>query len=576
MIDNDMYDVVIVGAGFSGLYALHKMRDELGMRTIAIEQGSDVGGTWYWNRYEGARCDAQSIYYSYSFSMKVEQNWSWTEKYATGPEILAYARYVADCYDLRRSIRFDTAVVAATYREEGKLWEVATSDGRRLGARFVIAATGPLSVPHVPDFPGMDRFRGKAFHTSNWPPDLDLKGKRVACIGTGSSGIQTCTAVAPVVSDLYVMQRSANYAVPSANRPLGPEEIEAVKAAYPETRRNELRSKPPKAAMSVDDEERLRHYEEMWQAGGLQFLSSFSDIMFDERANDTAAEFVRSKIRSIVKDPQVAADLCPSDHPFGSKRLCVDTGYYEIFNRANVHLVNLRREPIVKITETGIRTAARDYDVDVIVFATGFDAMTGALERIDVRGRGGQRLKDRWSHGPTTYLGMAVAGFPNLLLIHGPGSPSVLENMIRGSENQIDWVCRCLAHMTRSGIATIEATPEAETDWTEHVNRMASATLFPRSNSWWAGANIAGKPRSFMPYVGGLRRYMQICYTAAAQHYDGFLLDGKNQAATQFVGGQGEEQSVEDLLDHAERRWFGIAGLPPPPSRRSPAGVAGT
>ncbi|HVA74221.1 MAG TPA: NAD(P)/FAD-dependent oxidoreductase [Acidimicrobiales bacterium] len=563
-MESEHYDAVIVGAGFSGMYALHKLRDDLQFNVIAVEQGSDVGGTWYWNRYQGARCDAESIYYSYSFSLQVEQGWSWTEKYATGPEIFEYARYVADCHDLRRSIRFKTTVEAAVFDEQSNVWQVRTSDGRSVSASFLIMATGPLSIPYVPDFRGRDKFKGRAFHTSEWPDDLDLTGKRVACIGTGSSGIQTCTAIAPAVSQLYVMQRSANFAVPSANRPLTPEEIEAVKAAYPEERRNELRSKAPKTAMSVGEEERLQHYSEMWEAGGLRFLNSFSDIMFDEQANETVAEFARSKIREIVENPEVAEALCPVDHPFGSKRLCVDTGYYEIFNRPNVTLVDLRRDPIVEFTETGIKTEAHQYDVDVVIFATGFDAMTGAVRRIDLVGRNGMKLKDKWSHGPTTYLGFAISGFPNLFLIHGPGSPSVLENMIRGSENQVDWVSRCLAYLRRNGIETIEATPEAEADWTEHVNRMANATLFPRSNSWWAGANIDGKPRAFMPYVAGLRRYMKFCYTAAAQRYRGFVLDGKDQSGDEDL----TETSVEDLLDVAEHRWYGIAGLPPPPPRR--------
>jgi len=530
MVDPAEFDVVVVGAGFAGMYMLHRARG-LGLSARVFEAGSGVGGTWYWNRYPGARCDVESMEYSYQFSEELQQEWSWSERYATQPEILEYANHVADRFDLRPDIRFDTAVVSAHYDDAAARWIVATDDGAEVAARFLIMATGCLSSARVPDFPGRDRFRGPTYHTGRWPHDgVDFDGQRVVVIGTGSSAIQSIPIIAEQAAALTVLQRTPNYSIPARNAPLDDEEVRAIKADYAAFRaRNSLMptaigSRLPvteSSALTVAPDLRERVYEERWQQGGLPFLGAFIDLLFDRNANETAADFVRRKIHETVHDPEVAERLAPRT-VVGCKRLCVDTGYYETFNRPNVELVDVS-ETSIEITERGVRVGERELEVDCIVFATGFDAMTGALSKIDIRGRGGEELRDAWSAGPRTYLGLGVAGFPNLFTISGPGSPSVLTNMIVSIEQHVNWITACLEYLRDHGYDTIEPTPAAQDAWVEHVNLIADLTLFPSCNSWYLGANVPGKPRVFMPLLG-YPDYVVKCDEVAATGYEGFTL----------------------------------------------------
>jgi cation diffusion facilitator CzcD-associated flavoprotein CzcO len=525
-------DAVIVGAGFSGLYMLHRLR-ELGLSALVLERGGGVGGTWYWNRYPGARCDIESVDYSFSFSEELEQEWEWTERYATQPEILRYLDHVADRFDLRRDIRFQTVVTEAHWDEDDGRWTVVTGDGTRLSARWCVMATGNLSSVKRPDFPGLDTFAGEWHHTADWPHEgVDFTGRRVAVIGTGSTGIQVIPQVARQAEHLYVFQRTANFSMPAQNRPLEPDEQRAVKADYGARRRLCRESEagvpfpaPERATFDVTPEERSRIYEAGWQRGGINALSAaFTDFFTNREANDTAAEFTRAKIRSIVRDPATAEALSPRLNPIGTKRTCVDIGYFETYNRDNVDLVDVRQTPIVGIAPAGVRTTAAEYEVDSIVFAIGFDAMTGALTDIDIRGVEGRSLREKWAEGPRTYLGIAIAGFPNMFAVTGPGSPSVLSNMVVSIEQHVDWIADCIDYARARGRDRIEATLEAEQAWVEHVNEIAEATLYPLANSWYLGANIPGKPRVFMPYVGGVGPYRSVCDEVAAREYEGFTL----------------------------------------------------
>jgi cation diffusion facilitator CzcD-associated flavoprotein CzcO len=526
-----LVDAVIVGAGFAGLYALHKLRG-LGFTAQVFEAGDGVGGTWYWNRYPGARCDVESMDYSYSFSDELQQEWRWTERYAAQPEILQYANHVADRFDLRRDIQCSTRVTSARWDEARGRWTIETDRGDQVSAQFCIMATGCLSDPQLPDIEGRDSFRGRYYHTGRWPHEgVDFTGQRVGVIGTGSSAIQSIPIIAGQAAHLYVFQRTPNYSMPANNAPLDPEYEREVKANYGDFRRQARESRvgfvterSGDSALAVPPEERQLEYERRWRRGGLGFSATYADLLLDKRANDTAAEFFRAKIREIVKDPDVAASLTPTDYPLGTKRLCVDTDYYATFNRENVTLVDLRKTPIAAITPAGVRTTGQEYAVDSVVFATGFDAMTGALLNIDIRGRSGQRLQDKWAAGPRTYLGLAVAGFPNLFMITGPGSPSVLSNMIVSIEQHVDWIADCLTYLRARGLATIDATVPAEDAWVAHVNEVGHQTLYPRANSWYMGANVPGKPRVFLPYIGGVGTYRQICNDVAAKGYEGFTL----------------------------------------------------
>jgi cyclohexanone monooxygenase len=530
-------DVVIVGAGFAGLYMLHKVRG-LGLSVRLFEQGAGVGGTWFWNRYPGARCDVDSLEYSYSFSEELQQEWSWSERFATQPEILRYLDHVADRFDLRRDITFSTRVEAAVYDETAHRWRVGASNGETVTARFCIMATGCLSTARAPDIAGLVDFAGDIFHTGQWPHhDVDLTGRRVAIIGTGSSGIQAVPMLAQSASALYVFQRTPNFSVPARNAPTDPVRERDWKAAYAEKRRlarettagilydyNDIK------ALDVSEAERQAAYEARWAKGGVNFLRSFADLMLDKRANDTGAAFVRGKIREIVRNQDVAAKLTPTDHPLGAKRICVDSHYYDTFNQEHVTLVDVRETPITGADAKGLITEAARYDVDCIVFATGFDAVTGTLSRMDIRGRGDVTLKHLWQDGPRSYLGLMSVGFPNFFTITGPGSPSILTNVVVSIEQHVEWIADCLAHMQSHGFETIEADRQAEDAWMVHVGEVAERTLFVLANSWYIGANIPGKPRVFLPYAGGFVHYRRICEDVTAQNFRGFHLHAAQNA----------------------------------------------
>jgi cyclohexanone monooxygenase len=524
----EQYDAVVVGAGFAGLVMLHRLRG-LGFTVRVFEAGGGIGGTWYWNRYPGARCDIESLEYSYQFSEQLQQEWEWSERYATQPEILRYIEHVADRFDLRRDVQLDTRVRAAHWDEGAGRWQIETERGHTT-ARFLIMATGCLSSANVPDFPGRDSFAGKTYHTGHWPHGgVDFSGQRVAVIGTGSSAIQSIPLIAEQAAQLTVFQRTPSYSIPAHNAPLASEVVREVKASYANFRRSNAAQPfganfPPNPvfAYHVDEAERERVYEERWQSGGLGFITAFGDLLFDRTANATAAEFVRGKIREIVRDPVVAEKLSPKQ-VIGCKRLCVDTGYYATFNRPNVSLVDVSETPIEAITPRGVRVAGTDYEVDAIVFATGFDAMTGALLAVDIRGTGGRTLRDKWAEGPRTYLGVGTAGFPNLFIITGPGSPSVLANMVPAVEQHAHWIADCLVYLREHDIARIDAEPAAEDAWVGHVNDVANLTVFPSCNSWYLGANVPGKPRVFMPYIG-FPTYVAKCNEVAAKGYEGFAL----------------------------------------------------
>ena len=535
--DTETYDVVVVGAGFAGMYMLHRLRG-LGLSVRVYEQGGDVGGTWYWNRYPGARCDVESMQYSYSFSDELQQEWDWSERYAPQPEILKYANHVADRFKLRSDIALNNRVARAAFDASANSWSVTTSDGNTVTAKYVVLATGCLSNARVPDIKGLSGFKGKVYHTGHWPHEpVDFTGQRVAVIGTGSSAIQSVPVIAEQASHLTVFQRTANFSIPARNAALAPEEREAFRAKYPEIRRfarEEARNgiyteMPDRGALDDGDNERRAKYESRWNYGGLTFMAAYNNLALDRAANDTAADFVREKIAEIVRDPQTAKLLQPNNHPIGSKRICVDTDYFATFNRPNVTLVDIRSNPIEEILPNAVRTGGKDYEVDALVLATGFDAMTGSVARIDISGRNGQTLNQKWAEGPKTYLGLMSAGFPNLFIITGPGSPSVLSNMIVSIEQHVDWITDCIAYMRDRGFEAMEANRNAEDSWVAHVNEVAHTTLYPQANSWYMGANIPGKPQIFMPYIGGVGAYRQICNDVAAKGYEGFSMTAAEQ-----------------------------------------------
>jgi cyclohexanone monooxygenase len=528
-------DVVVVGAGFAGLYMLHRLRG-LGFSARVYEQGGGVGGTWYWNRYPGARCDVESMQYSYSFSEELQQEWDWSERYAPQAEILKYANHVADRFDLRRDIQFNTRVERAVFDELAKRWSVTISGGTTVLAQFVVLATGCLSNARRPDIQGLENFKGPVYHTGNWPhEDVDFTGLRVGLIGTGSSGIQSAPVIAEQSKHLTVFQRTANFSIPARNAALTDEERDTFRKKYPEIRqfarevaRNGIfAEQPDRGALDDSDEIRDGKYAARWERGGLTFMYVYNNLGLDRTANDTAANFVRGKIAEIVKNPETAKLLQPDSHPIGTKRICIDTDYFGTFNRPNVSLVDIKTNPIEEITSNAVRVADVDHEVDALVMATGFDAMTGSVAKIDITGRGGQTLNQKWEEGPKTYLGLMSAGFPNLFVITGPGSPSVLSNMIVSIEQHVDWIADCLVHMRKQGLATMEADREAEDKWVAHVNEVAHGTLYPQANSWYMGANIPGKPRIFMPYIGGVGVYRRICDEVAAKGYEGFVMEAE-------------------------------------------------
>lgn len=525
-------DAVIVGAGFAGMYMLHRVRT-LGLSVRVFEAGDGVGGTWFWNRYPGARCDVESLEYQYGFSDEIQRDWTWTERYAAQPEILRYQNYVADRLDLRRDIQFKTRVVAATYDERDGLWTIETDRGDRISARFCIMATGCLSAARIPDFAGLEEYEGRWYHTGDWPRDgVDFTGKRVGVVGTGSSGVQSIPLIAEQAAHLTVFQRTANFTLPAGNRPLEPAEIAKAKETLLQNRAY-ARATPggiicfeynETLAADMTPEERYRELDNRWHKGGFAFLGAYGDLMASQEANDIAADYARAEMRKVIKNPAIVDILLPDDHPVGVKRLCLDTHYLETFNEPHVELVDVRTAPIERITPKGIVSGGKEYELDCIVFATGFDAMTGALASIAITGRDGIKLREKWAAGPRTYLGLGSAGFPNLFFITGPGSPSVLSNMIVSIEQHVDWIADCVRRLTAGNIRSIEPTIEAENSWVDHVNELARQTLYPQANSWYMGANIPGKPRVFMPYTGGVGVYGERLKEVADADYEGFAL----------------------------------------------------
>ncbi len=533
----DTVDVVVVGAGFAGLYLLHRMR-ALGLSVRVLEAGDGLGGTWYWNRYPGARCDVQSLDYSYSFDHELDEQWQWSEKYATQPEILRYLEHVATKHDLYRDLEFSTRVDSARWNDADSTWSIQTSKGEHVTCRYYVMATGCLSVPKEPDIEGAGTYRGEVYFTNRWPHEgVDFTGKRVAVIGTGSSAIQSIPIIAKQASQLTIFQRTANFSIPAYNGPVPKDRFERVNSDRPKYR-EEARHSPagvpiPRSttsALMVSDAERNATYEKAWHESGIiEFLSTYVDHVSNPVANEYLAEFVRNKIRGIVKDPVTAETLCPKSHPIGTKRLCVDSGYYETFNQPHVRLVDLQINPIASITETGVALAGETIEVDALVFATGFDAMTGAMVSVDIEGRG-RSLKEAWAHGPTTYLGLMVRDFPNLFMVTGPGSPSVLSNMVVSIEQHVNWIVDCIVDMRANEFTRIEPTAQAVDGWVQHVNDFAGITLMPQANSWYMGANVPGKPRVFLPYPGGVDRYRNVCEEVVSHSYLGFTRSGETRA----------------------------------------------
>ncbi len=530
----DELDVVVVGAGFAGLYMLHRLR-QLGFSTTVLESADDVGGTWYWNRYPGARCDIPTTDYTYSFDPELEAEWTWSEKYATQPEILRYLQHVTEKYDLRPDIRFSTRVAAATWDDGASRWTLTTDQGDRLSCRWFIMATGCLSMPKAVDIDGLDRFAGDVYFTSTWPHEgVDFTGQRVAVVGTGSSGIQSIPLIAEQARELVVFQRTPNFSIPAHNGPPSPERLDDIARDRDAYRHSGKWSRggmpfeiPVDTAASLPPDEQRARFEAAWEAGELfSILGTFADVLINREANDVVAEHIRRKIREIVKDPETAEALCPTDHPFGTKRPCLDTNYFATFNLPHVRLVDLHKDPIRSITEQGINTIDESFEFDALVLATGFDAMTGAIVSVDITGRDELSLKEKWAHGPTTYLGLTTTSFPNLFLITGPGSPSVLSNMAVSIEQHVDWVADCLEYLRANGFERIEPTDTAEAGWVQHTNDCADITLYPLANSWYMGANVPGKPRVFLPYIGGVDTYRGACDEVVERGYFGFELSG--------------------------------------------------
>ena len=523
------FDAVVVGAGFAGMYMLYRLREH-GYRAVVFERADDVGGTWYWNRYPGARCDVESLEYSYSFSDELQQEWEWSERYSGQPEILRYANHVADRFDLRCDIEFETSVLSARYQDDELNWHITTDRGETVVARHLIMATGCLSSTNLPDIEGISDFQGEIYHTGQWPHErVDLQGKRVGIIGTGSSAIQAIPHLAKEAKELAVFQRTPNFSIPARNREADADEVDSVKRDYRAFR--ELNRTAPAAirgtmpgrnesVLDVSEYERNKEMHKRWEHGGFAFMGAFNDLGLNKEANDIAAEFVRERIREIVDDPDIADTLSP-DNVIGCKRLCLDTEYYATYNLPHVKLIDINKDPIECLTNGGVKTESTEFEFDVVVFATGFDAMTGTLLRIDIRGKDAQTLEQKWAEGPKTYLGLTTANFPNLFMISGPGSPSVLTNMIVSIEQHVDWIAACLNYMRERDLRAINADMTAEEEWVAYVNAIAGMTLYPTCNSWYLGANIPGKPRVFMPHVG-FPNYVQRCEEVVNNNYQGF------------------------------------------------------
>lgn len=529
---NTDVDVVIVGAGFAGIYATHLLRSKNGLSVKGFEKGSGVGGTWYWNRYPGARCDAESIVYSYSFDDDIQQEWTWSERWATQPEILSYANFVADKLGIRDAYDFNTEVASIEWDDAEGIWTTTTTAGQTTTSRFVITAVGCLSAAQMPQFDGLEDFQGELYHTGSWPHEgVDFAGKKVAVIGTGSSGIQAIPVIAQQAEHVTIFQRTPNYTVPARNRKLGVDEVALVKAVYP-TLREKMKHTPAGvvvkspigSALQLSAEEIRAELDRRWEQGGPTFMNAFTDTMHDREANEITARYIREKIAETVKDPERAKLITPTSYPVGTKRICVDTDYFETYNRPNVDLVDVREHRIERIGATGPVVNGREYECDILVMATGYDAITGPLLRLGITGRDGLSLKEAWEEGGKSYLGLSVAGFPNLFTVTGPGSPSVLTNMIPSIEQHVEWISDLLENLDSQGIQRIEASEQAQEDWVAKVNAIAAQTLYPEAASWYMGANIPGKPRVFMPYAGGLNTYRELCDGIAAAGYVGFHL----------------------------------------------------
>ena len=537
MMKNVDVDVVVVGAGFSGLYLLYRLR-KAGFSTRVFERGGDVGGTWYWNRYPGARCDVESLQYSYSFDEQLQQDWHWPEKFSAQPDILAYANHVADRFNLKKDIEFNIEVKASWFDENLKTWKITTNTGEEINAQYFIMATGCISTTQIPNIKGLSDYVGNTFHTGDWPhEEVDFSGQSIAVIGTGSSGIQSIPVLAKQAKKLTVFQRTPNYSIPSQNEPMTKKYERSWKDVYSERRKEmrysahgSLKDLNDVPALSVDKDQRQELYTKRWAIGGTGFLGSFNDLLTNADANYTAAEYVRQQIKRVVKDKETAEILCPRSYPIGTKRICIDTGYFETYNRENVKLVDISKKPIQRLVTDGIIVDDQLYPFDSIIFATGFDAMTGSIFNVDIKGRDGLALKEKWNAGPKTYLGLMSASFPNLFMITGPGSPSVKSNMIMSIEQHVDLVIETLLSMRRKGLSVVEPELEAENKWVDHVQEVANKTLFPQANSWYMGANIPGKPRLFMPYIGGVGAYREICEEIVANNYRGFKFEKSKQA----------------------------------------------
>ncbi len=525
----EQFDAIIIGAGVTGLYQLYRLR-QLGLSVRLYDDGSGVGGTWFWNRYPGARFDSESYSYGYSFSKELLQEWDWKEHFSGQPETERYLNFFADKFDLRRDIQLNSRVTSAVYDEGENRWNIKFEDGRRARAQFLIGAVGILSAHYLPNIPGLESFKGRSFHTGRWPKEkVDLTGKRVGVIGTGATAVQLITEIAKEVGHLTVFQRTANYCAPLRNSLIDPETQKKIKASYPEIFKKCSESTAafmydfdPRSVFDVSPEERLARFEELWaQPGFAKWLNNFRDIMTNPEANEIFAEFVRNKIRARVKDPVVAEKLAPKDHPFGAKRIPLESGYYEQFNRDNVKLVDLKETPIERFTPKGIKTSDAEYEFDVIIFATGFDAVTGSLTRMDIRGEGGQSFKEKWANGPRTYLGIQTAGFPNFFVANS----AAFCNFPRCAEMVVEFITNCIGYMRKKGFKRIAATPQAEEAWVQHSNSLVEGSIISKSNSWFVGANIPGKSRTFLLYANTAPNYRKKCAEVEASGYEGFRLE---------------------------------------------------
>ncbi len=530
-------DVVVVGAGFGGMYAIYKFR-EMGLKVQGFEAGGDLGGVWYWNRYPGARVDLPSIDYSYSFSPEIEQEWTWSEQFAAQPELLKYIDFVARKLDLRKHFQFNTRVTSAVWDEARRLWTVQTDRGDSFEATYCIMATGPLSIPKEPDIPGVKQFKGRLLHAAKWPHEpVDFTGKRVGVIGVGSTGIQIVQDVGPQAGELFVFQRTPSFTMPMRNVKLEPEYVAEVKRNYAgirEAARNSAvggtRPQSTRAFFSVTPEQRQALLEDAWKQGGLAMLGTFGDLMINQEANDHVAEFVRGKIAEVVKDPVTAEALKPRGYPIFARRPCLDTSYYETYNLPNVHLVDCLKDPIVEVTERGVRTESGEVELDMLILATGYDGLTGALMAFDVVGRGGRKINDKWKEGSRSYLGLMLEGFPNLFMTTGPNGPAALANIIRISENDVDWIAAAITHMDKNGLTAFEPTAAAEHAWMDIVQTLAQRSLINKAKTWWVGANVKGKPQGLTLFIGGFQKYSEYCRAAAQDNYRNFSFERAKKA----------------------------------------------